>query len=94
MSLLIKKNKRKTICDCSFSPISGYLCSSVVVALSRTPLFYAYVLVPPSVWEKSDWSPRFGLNLGQDQVLLRLQLPVVPSEYLHDELTLREFIFR
>ena len=60
----------------------------VVIGLCRTPLFYAYAVVPPSIWDKISWTPSLRLESSM------VDLPVVPSDFLRDDLVLREFVFR
>lgn len=60
-----------------------------MVAICRTPLFYSYVCIPPSVWSR-EWVPQFKLDMEH----LTFDLPVVPSAYLHDEVIFEQFLFR
>lgn len=62
---------------------------SIVKAFCRMPLFYSYSCIPPSVWGK-DWNPKFNL----DMELIKFDLPVIPSHFLHDEIVLEEFVYR
>lgn len=66
-----------------------YFNRTVLVAFCRVPLFYSYVCIPPSVWSR-DWAPHIRLDMEN----LTLDLPVIPSSYLHDEVIFEQFLFR
>ncbi len=55
----------------------------------RMPLFYSYICIPPSAWSKG-WNPELNLDVEH----IALDLPIVPSYFLHDEIVLKEFVFR
>ncbi|XP_057364436.1 huntingtin-like isoform X1 [Daphnia carinata] len=62
---------------------------SIAIAFCRMPLFYSYTCIPPSVWNKG-WNPVLAFDVER----ITLDLPIVPSYFLHDEIVLKEFIFR
>lgn len=62
---------------------------SIAIAFCRMPLFYSYTCIPPSVWNKG-WNPVLAFDVER----ITFDLPIVPSYFLHDEVVLKEFIFR
>ncbi|KAK4002443.1 hypothetical protein OUZ56_004272 [Daphnia magna] len=61
----------------------------IAIAFCRMPLFYSYTCIPPSVWNKG-WNPVLAFDVER----ITFDLPIVPSYFLHDEVVLKEFIFR
>lgn len=54
------------------------------------PLFYSYVaLNPPSVWNKG-WTTNFKLDTER----MKLDMAAIPSNFLLDEIALKEFVYR
>ncbi|XP_046649350.1 huntingtin-like isoform X2 [Daphnia pulicaria] len=62
---------------------------STVTVFCRMPLFYSYICIPPSTWSKG-WNPELNLDVEH----ITLDLPIIPSHFLHDEVVLKEFVFR
>ncbi|EFX77022.1 hypothetical protein DAPPUDRAFT_106588 [Daphnia pulex] len=62
---------------------------STVTVFCRMPLFYSYICIPLSAWSKG-WNPELNLDVEH----ITLDLPIIPSHFLHDEVVLKEFVFR